>query len=312
MTENLSLTSPTVNSRFNKQPPESRSESSAPVEYEPCDRTMEFRHRLTGESIHKPCGTYGCKSCGRIKRAKFAASVANAFDNERFAAMWTLDASCPDTVSHEKHTAVMLLAWRLFTRRLSHGVLGDAGIGLRYVRVCETTERGYLHYHLVVNRFIWYGKFKAVWDACVRDAHSQLYSIDECVIMGGVFVSCSDETVRLGRGYIIRYISKYMAKATHIDGRCVVRRRWSASRGFVVLYRRVRRKGAISMWFSVVKKPCLVWLGLLQSNARTNRGFWAKFYRRDRRVERMPFGLAHAVARNHYGGAYLERFGAKK
>lgn len=109
-------------------------------------------NELTGEIARLGCNRYDCSHCGRIKTFKFKKALQKYLSSFNKLTLWTFSVRTT-TFHNQKHWNRMASeAWRRFTIEIRRDKsLTEYQRNFQYIKVCEFTKRGYIHWHCFFN-----------------------------------------------------------------------------------------------------------------------------------------------------------------
>lgn len=191
--------------------------------YVSCARTanLRFINRATGEIQLVRCKCYACEFCGRRKVQRLYSAVARYFAQFSYVRMWTFTAA-PLNFTSAEHAKYMQKAWQTFWKEWRRcKFVNQKQRDVKYFRVVELHESGYVHYHVIVTEWLKWERVQELWEwslakTCKNsEKKSQRY--------GSVNVRSS-----LNAKTAASYVAKYVMKAVK-DRVNVNLRKWSRS-----------------------------------------------------------------------------------
>lgn len=222
-----------------------------------CQTRVLLQNRWTGQTVRPDCKTWACPYCGPKKRRLLIRSVIEAFNQERFLSLWTFTVSTEVVCRQELHAKLMAGAWRRFVIKIRQGYCGaSVRSGFRYFRMTEKFKSGFIHYHVMANRWLDMKRVNIIWEACVR---AQAHFMSIYLPWEGQICNANVAKSRTGRpspNAIAAYVAKYVTKTLQhnssesqdMSRTRIVKRLWSASRGFVSLATNSPLSVSLKLW----------------------------------------------------------------
>lgn len=110
------------------------------------------------------CKRWSCQVCGYYRHAWLVRNIVEAMHTQGLDKFWTLTLKTTGRSAEESYLD-MQSAWMKMHARLTR-LCGH----FEYVWVIQTTQAGYAHMHLLINRWIAHGVMKRHWLACTGNS----------------------------------------------------------------------------------------------------------------------------------------------
>lgn len=155
-----------------------------------------------------------------------------------------------------------------------------------YVWKAEFQERGQVHYHLILNRFLPWKKILYAWNSRLKKAGM----LNEWAAKYGHFMpnSCDARSVKMGKGKsLAKYLAKYLSKDLSADPKMKIAKWWGASRNLTT--KRFIFEGTMSEHFALDQlsrvdgENFVIWMGdpqlIMSSSTKKRYREWQKSVR---------------------------------
>jgi len=190
-----------------------------------CRRTqgMYLFNKSTKKIKYVNCKAYICEFCGVLKIQKFRNALKMYLSSWKFIRLFTFTQHTPDKLSVSKQNKNFSKAWQLFVKNVRRDKsLSKKQIDFQYVKIVEFTERGYIHYHVVIDSFLPIKIIRRLWDKALFDVFGFVGG------RGGINIKVTQNS-----NSCVKYLTKYITKMS--SKKFVNLRRWSKS-GKVALF----------------------------------------------------------------------------
>lgn len=204
----MSLITKKRNAILSEKP--NRSERSSDKEKPVCNNTylkyLTVYNTTTGESFKPKCKSYSCPKHGWIKGKELAQAIESEIKNWDKVRFWTFTLSTKVADSPESHSKLLSKCWRYFITEIRRNtLLTKSEQELSYVKVSESHQSGYLHYHVFFSKYVHFSKIYALWvDACMKVCNSS-NKISGCFVVG-------NRKAEVVAKYVVKYVLKESAK----------------------------------------------------------------------------------------------------
>ena len=180
----------------------------------------------SGELKEISCNSWLCPECSKRKRAILYKGIKEYFCNSRYVRLWTFTASSAN-ISIIDHTELMRKAFHVFLKYIRrHKSLSEVTKKFLYVRVVEFHKSGYIHFHLLIDKFLPQNIVAECWQRALlvaRPAYTE-------GVNGFVFVR-AQMSAKIAAGYVVKYVMKSVA-----DGVRTIAR-WTKAKGTPIFAR---------------------------------------------------------------------------
>lgn len=199
-----------------------------------CMRTAHIRN-LASKRIYNPqtgevrelhCNSWLCPECSKRKKAILLNGIKLYFCHSRYVRLWTFTASSAN-ISISEHTQLMRAAFHVFLKNIRRSkALNEETRRFKYVRVVEFHKSGYIHFHLLIDKFIPQSLVASIWQAALLTVHPAYTDSTN----GYVFVR-AQMSAKIAAGYVVKYVVKSVE-----DGVCTIAR-WTKAKGTPIFAR---------------------------------------------------------------------------
>lgn len=190
-----------------------------------CKRTkgLYLFNKNTKEIKFLKCKSYSCDYCGAIKVRRFREALSKFLSTWDFVRMFTFTQHTPDKLDPNHQNQSISKAWQIFVKNVRRDKsLSESRRSFQYVKIVEFTQRGYIHYHVVINTYLPIQKIRAHWNNALWQVFKWVGG------RGGINIKTTSNAKSC-----VSYLTKYLSKMTsHSFGNL---RRWSKS-GNVALF----------------------------------------------------------------------------
>lgn len=142
-------------------------------------------NRETGEAIRVGCRRYDCPVCGRYRAFRLKKALQTYLKKWKMVRMMTL--TYRTTIFRDSLQCANLSSriYARFTTNLRrHPLASTYERGFQYIRVAEFTPKGFLHYHVLIDRFV-------RWEVCIE---SWVRAINSVMGIEGNYIAMSKNT----------------------------------------------------------------------------------------------------------------------
>lgn len=172
---------------------------------------------------HLKCKSYSCDHCGIIKVSRFRNALNKYLQSWDFIRLFTFTQHTPDALDPSHQNANISKAWQIFVKNVRRDKsLSKSRRDFQYVKIVEFTERGYIHFHVVINTYLPIKTIRRHWNEALHLVFKWVGG------RGGINISTSNNARSC-----VSYLTKYLSKMTSHDFGNL--RRWSKS-GNVALF----------------------------------------------------------------------------
>jgi len=190
-----------------------------------CQRTkgLYLFNKNTKEIKFLKCKSYSCEYCGAIKVRRFRDALNKYLGTWDFVRMFTFTQHTPDALCRRQQNANIAKAWAHFVKNVRRDKsLSESRRNFQYVKIVEFTQRGYIHYHVVINTYLPIKKLRYHWNNALFHVFKWIGG------RGGINIktTCTAKSC-------VSYLTKYLSKMTSQEFGSI--RRWSKS-GKVALF----------------------------------------------------------------------------
>lgn len=209
--------------QIEKTKPVERNNGATEIERIACSRTagLRFFNRETGEVRLVRCKCYNCEFCGKRKVQRLFSAVERYFSRFSYVRMWTFTASNAG-LSKESHAKLMQKSWQRFWKEFRRSkFLTDETKAVKYFRVVELHESGYVHYHVLVTGWMKWEFVQNLWNWSL--AKTLGISSVNAERYGSVNVRAS-HSAKSAAGYVAKYVIKSIKDRMRTN-----MRKWSRS-----------------------------------------------------------------------------------
>lgn len=190
-----------------------------------CRRTqgMYLFNKETKKIKYVNCKAYICEFCGVLKIQRFRNALKMYLSSWKFIRLFTFTQHTPDKLSVVKQNKNFAKAWQIFVKNVRRDKsLSKKQLNFQYVKIVEFTERGYLHYHVVIDNFLPIKVIRKIWDEALYSVFGYIGG------RGGINIKVTQNS-----NSCVKYLTKYITKMS--SKKFVNLRRWSKS-GKVALF----------------------------------------------------------------------------
>lgn len=123
----------------------------------------------TGEMVRLGCKRYDCPVCGKYRAFRLSKALKSYFKTFKTIRMMTL--TFRTSIFANPHHCAMMSSkiMRYFTtymRRADYAHKREQGF--QYVRIAEFTENGFLHYHILIDRYLRWQTVCTAWNRAIN------------------------------------------------------------------------------------------------------------------------------------------------
>lgn len=159
-------------------------------------------HTVTGKSFPLKCRSYTCLEHGSLNRYKLRKAISKFIENWDHVRLWTFTLSSDSFLNPSEHAKALSKAWRYFiTQARRSNVLSPTERKVRYVRFSEPHKSGYFHFHIIIDRFILWYKYYALWLSAVESTTGLPSKSAGCHVKGIL-------SKRNASHYVVKYVQK--------------------------------------------------------------------------------------------------------
>lgn len=169
---------------------------------------LRLLNTQTGEVVKLNCKAYSCPVCGIRKKMQLQNALEKVLNDWKTVRMWTFTASSNNCTPTE-HAEKMKLAWRKFTKYIrTSPILPNSIKTIQYVKVAELHKTGYLHFHILVDKFVSWDIFQTIWtQICAKVFQSETKCAHVNVI--------GTRYPKVAAKYVAKYVSKSAQSRDH-------------------------------------------------------------------------------------------------
>lgn len=183
------------------------------------------------------CKSWACPECSERKKRLMRFGLEKHFADHKGIRMMTVTLS-PGKYTPIEHAALLQKAWKYFIKEIRRSrILSETQRKMKYVRCVEfhtgetrpghsNAATGYIHYHIVIDRFLDVKLLQNLLDSCVKAAGYETDKAKFCNVH-----LCLIPKLKSAINYVINYITK----ATAEIGKFL--NKWSKSKGTAVFAR---------------------------------------------------------------------------
>jgi hypothetical protein len=174
----------------------------------------------TGQRKVLGCKHWNCPVCGPKKRAKMFFALNRYFSKFEYIRMWTLTFSSSRYPDFSVHKKLFYECWRRFIWELRRSKsFSESQNNFRFVKVVELHKKGYIHFHVLIDRFFPVKEIIVIWKRIVT-------SVTGTVEHSSSLHMEAIPNAKSAANYVIKYITKaYNELSKNI-------RKWSKSERF--------------------------------------------------------------------------------
>lgn len=178
-----------------------------------------IRNLVTGEIVRLGCNRYDCIHCGKIKAWKFKKALKKYLDTFKLIKFWTFNVRTTNFYNPQQWNRISSEVWRRFLNNIRRNKsLTKYQRTFQYVKVAEFTQKGYIHFHVVINCFLSHKIVYTAWNEALATVMSETLIYDECGklgenSLGGVNIIQIPNS-KTASNYLTKYLLKSSADVT--------------------------------------------------------------------------------------------------
>ena len=182
--------------------------SKSPYDWQPCEGCY-LNHIIvfntnTGKAFKPVCKSYTCVKHGWKQKVRLQKAMEKYFSNFSHVRMWTATISNSGYPDIQAHAKTLSEVWRYFITYLRRDkLLLENEKKVQYVRIAEPHKSGYLHYHILVDKYIHWYKLNYLWKKACK------------AVTGNSKASINVKGMFNGSKKAARYVSKYVVKSAN-------------------------------------------------------------------------------------------------
>lgn len=182
------------------------SSSSSSYDWSPCQgcylEKVTVYNSETGASFKPVCKSYRCKKHGWMHKRKLEEAVEKYLRTFEYVRMWTFTLSPRACPNRSEHAKLLSKVWRYFITEVRRNkLLLDTEKSIQYIRFSEPHKSGYFHFHILVDRYIQWYKFQALWLRAIESVTGKPEKLGHVNVKGS-------KTPKQGAYYVAKYVSK--------------------------------------------------------------------------------------------------------
>lgn len=127
-----------------------------------------IRNHVTGEIVRLGCNRYDCSHCGKIKAWKFKKALKKYLDTFKLIKFWTFNVRTTSFYNAPQWNRMSGEVWRRFINNIRRNKeLTKFQRTFQYVKVAEFTQKGYIHFHVVINCYLPHAVVYKAWNDAI-------------------------------------------------------------------------------------------------------------------------------------------------
>jgi hypothetical protein len=176
-------------------------------------KSFYLQCEITGDIIRLGCKRYDCEFCGRKKALKLKKALNKYLSSFKFIRMFTYTVRTTLFKEPSHWNLISSEVWRRYINNIRRNpFLSEKQKAFQYIKVCEFTKKGYIHFHVIQTEYIeWKHCYRAWNEAISILTNRNLVWSDNKIINGdqlGAVNIIGISNHKHASNYVVKYLVK--------------------------------------------------------------------------------------------------------